>query len=245
MYFDDLQFQDNRANIKTAKQPGKSLMNDGLEFSSLSDQVYAYLRRQMNEGDLLPGSTINIGEIANQLGISKTPLRDALIHLEIEGFVTILPRRGVRVNKLKIEDVKDAYDAVGLVESFIVVECIDKITSRHIKKLEMLNEKMITDIKNDNFSQLFKTNLEFHGVYLNISDNELLKKFIHPIKHRLYDFPRKNYLAEWEMRNCEEHQQFIDSLKAADGAEAARLLKDVHWSFEFQKDFIYAFYGTR
>lgn len=220
-------------------------MNGGLKFSSLSDQVYAYLRRQMNQGDLLPGSTINIGEIANQLGISKTPLRDALIHLELEGFVTIIPRRGVRVNQLTIEDVKNAYDAVGLVESFIIIECIDKITSSHIKKLETLNNKMIADINDNNFSQLFKTNLEFHNVYLNISDNELLKKFIHPIKHRLYDFPRQNYIPEWEIRNSEEHKQFIDCLKEGNATEAAQLLKDTHWSFESQKDFIYAFYGAK
>jgi DNA-binding GntR family transcriptional regulator len=220
-------------------------MSDGLKFSSLSDQVYAYLRRQMNQGDLLPGSTINIGEIANQLGISKTPLRDALIHLELEGFVTILPRRGVRVNQLTIEDVKNAYDAVGLVESFIIVECIDQINSTNIKKLESLNNKMISDIENNNFSHLFKTNLEFHNLYLNISDNELLKKFILPIKHRLYDFPRQNYIQEWEMRNCEEHQQLIDYLKEGNSAGASSILKDVHWSFEYQKDFIYAFYAAK
>ena len=220
-------------------------MNSGLKFSSLSDQVYAYLRRQMNQGDLLPGSTINIGEIAKQLGISKTPLRDALIHLELEGFVTILPRRGVRVNQLQIEDVKNAYDAIGLVESFIIVECIDKITSAHIKKLETLNVKMIKDIEKNNFSRLFKTNLEFHNVYLDISDNELLKKFIFPIKHRLYDFPRQNYIPEWEMRNCQEHKQFIESLKTGNAVEAASILKDTHWSFDFQKDFIYAFYGAK
>jgi len=220
-------------------------MNSGLKFSSLSDQVYTYLRRQMNQGDLLPGSTINIGEIANQLGISKTPLRDALIHLELEGFVTILPRRGVRVNQLQIEDVKNAYDAIGLVESFIIVECIDKITSAHIKKLESLNNKMIKDIEKNSFSELFKTNLEFHNIYLDISDNELLKKFIFPIKHRLYDFPRQNYIAEWEMRNCQEHKQFIESLKAGNASDAASILKETHWSFEFQKDFIYTFYGAK
>lgn len=220
-------------------------MNGGLKFSSLSDQVYAYLRRQMNQGDLLPGSTINIGEIASHLGISKTPLRDALIHLEVEGFVTILPRRGVQVNQLTIEDVKNAYDAIGLVESFIVQECIHKITSSHIKKLETLNNNMIRDIQENNFSQLFKTNLEFHNIYLDISNNELLKKFIFPIKHRLYDFPRQNYIPEWEMRNSQEHKQFIESLKAGNATEAASILKETHWSFDFQKDFIYAFYGAK
>jgi DNA-binding GntR family transcriptional regulator len=219
-------------------------MDGQLEFSSLSEQVYSYLRRQMNQGNLIPGSTIHIGDIARQLGISKTPLRDALIHLELEGFVEILPRRGVLVKKLNIHDVKNAYDAVGLVEAFIVSSCIDRIESSHIKKLEELNETIISDIKKKDFSRLFSTNLKFHNVYLDISDNEPLKKFILPIKHRLYDFPRQNYISEWELNNCEEHRQFIACLKQSDGEGAAKILKDIHWSFEYQKDFIYQFYGV-
>jgi len=217
-------------------------MNSALKFSSLSDQVYDHLRQRMNQGDLLPGSTINIGEIAKQLGISKTPLRDALIHLELEGFVTILPRRGVKVNALTIEDVENAYDAVGLVESFIIKECIDKITPAHIQQLEDLNGKMLADIKRENFTHLFENNLKFHNIYLDISTNEMLKGFILPIKHRLYDFPRQNFIKEWELRNCAEHEEFITYLKEVDGDRASAILKDTHWSFKVQKDFIYAFY---
>jgi DNA-binding GntR family transcriptional regulator len=218
-------------------------MNSGLKFSSLSDQVYDHLRRQMHQGDLLPGSTINIGEIANQLGISKTPLRDALIHLELEGFVTILPRRGVKVNELTIEDVKNAYDAIGLTEGFIVRQCIDKITSAHIQQLESLNQQIREDIRRDNFSKLFKNNLAFHNIYLHVSTNEMLKRFILPIKHRLYDFPRQNFIKEWELRNCDEHDQFITYLKDGDAQRAASILQDTHWSFEVQKDYIFAFYN--
>ena len=220
-------------------------MNSALKFSSLSDQVYGYLRRQMNTGELIPGSTINIGEIAKQLGISKTPLRDALIHLELEGFVSILPRRGVQVNELTIADVKNAYDAIGLIESFIISTCIDRITPVHIQKLEELNMQMIEDIQVGDFSDLFEKNLEFHNVYIGVSDNEMLKKFIMPIKHRLYDFPRKNYIKEWELRNSEEHAQFIKLLKQGNASEAGSILKDKHWCFEAQKDFIYTFYQGR
>jgi DNA-binding GntR family transcriptional regulator len=218
-------------------------MDGALKFSSLSDQVYNHLRRQMNRGDLLPGSTINIGEIANQLGISKTPLRDALIHLELEGFVTILPRRGVKVNKLTIEDVQQAYDAIGLAEGFIVRQCIDKFTSAHIQALEALNLQMREDINSEDFTKLFEHNLTFHNIYLDVSSNEMLKKFILPIKHRLYDFPRKNYIKEWELRNCGEHDKFISYLKDGDGKRAASILQDTHWSFEVQKDFIFTFYN--
>ena len=220
-------------------------MNGALKFSSLSDQVYDYLRRQMNKGELIPGSTINIGEIAKQLGISKTPLRDALIHLELEGFVSILPRRGVQVNELTITDVKNAYDAIGLVESFIVTTCIDKITPAHIQQLEELNMQMIEDIQAGDFSDIFEKNLEFHNVYIEVSDNAMLKKFIMPIKHRLYDFPRQNYIKEWELRNSEEHAQVIEFLKQGNGIEAGAILKGKHWSFETQKDFIYTFYQGR
>ena len=150
----------------------------------------------MATGNMLSGSNINITSIAKQLGISKTPLRDALIHLEVEGFVTILPRKGVVVNKLTIDDVRHAYDAIGIVESSIVLACQEKITAKHIKKLKDLNEKMISDIQKEDFSHYFETNLLFHEVYLQLSDNPLLKKFILPIKQRLYDFPRQNYNRE-------------------------------------------------
>ncbi|MCP4114084.1 MAG: GntR family transcriptional regulator [Desulfobacteraceae bacterium] len=209
----------------------------------LREQVYTYLRQQMNLGALIPGSTINLGEIAKQLGISKTPLRDALIHLEIEGFVTIIPRRGVRVNLLELRDVKNAYDTIGVIENSIILDCFESINRSHISQLEELNNKMVSDIKKNDFNRLFDLNLRFHDVYLNVSDNDYLKKFIIPIKQRLYDFPRKNYIKEWEIRNCEEHRLLIDHIKAGCAEDAAKILKDVHWSFDYQKDFIKEFYN--
>ncbi len=59
--------------------------------ASLREQVYRYLRDQMHLGNILPGSSLNLNQISQQLGISKTPLRDALIQMESEGFVTIYP----------------------------------------------------------------------------------------------------------------------------------------------------------
>ena len=216
-----------------------------LNVLSLREQVYAYLRQQMSLGVLIPGSTINIGQIASQLGISKTPLRDALIHLEVEGFVTILPRRGVCVNVLTLGDVKNAYTAMGMVEASIVMDCFDRIDPSHISKLEKLNETMIQDVEKNYYERLFNTNVEFHNVYLDISNNDLIKKFILPTKQRLYDFPRQNYIKEWEIKNCEEHQQFIECLKKGKPEKAAKVLKDVHWSFEYQKKFIKKFYNMK
>ncbi len=220
-------------------------MSQTLKYASLSEHVYRYLRRQMNNGTLTPGSTINIGEIAKQLGISKTPLRDSLIHLECEGFVTILPRKGVLVNKLSMDDVEKAYDSIGLIEAYIVKESIEKITPTCIQELEKLNQKMTAEILAGDFTNLFESNLEFHNTFLKVSDNEMLKRFILPIKHRLYDFPRHNFIAEWELRNGKEHAKLIECLKNKDGDGAARILREEHWSFSFQKKFIHAFYQEK
>ncbi len=216
-----------------------------LQYSSLSEHVYLYLRKQMNSGNLTPGSTINIGAIAKELGISKTPLRDALIHLECEGFVTILPRRGVLVNELSIEDVRKAYDAIGLIEAHIIRESVGLITTAQIDRLEKINQKMSNEINTGDFTNLFESNLEFHHTFLEISDNDMLKNFILPIKHRLYDFPRHNFIPEWELKNGEEHTRIIECLKHGNGVEAARILQEEHWSFTFHQDYILSFYKVK
>ncbi|MDD9302021.1 MAG: GntR family transcriptional regulator [Desulfobacter sp.] len=219
-------------------------MKPRLNILSLREQVYEYLRTEMVTGILVPGSAINLNKIAQQLGISKTPLRDALIHLELEGFVTILPRRGVMVNALTLEDVKNAYDSIGIIEAAIVLDTYHRIKPAQITRLERLNQQMRKDIENDNFSNLFKTNLAFHDVINHLSDNPLLEKFILPIKHRLYDFQGQSYIPEWEMRNCDEHDQYIEFLKQKNPEAAAGVLKDIHWSYKVQESYIKQFYAT-
>jgi len=218
-------------------------MKSQLFVLSLREQVYEYLRNEMTTGSLAAGSIINLNKIAKQLGISKTPLRDALIHLEIEGFVTILPRKGVMVNTLGLNDVKNAYGAIGIIEAAVVLDCFDRITLAHISRLEELNDRMIKDVQNNDFSRLFQTNLAFHNVFNTLSDNPLLTKFILPIKHRLYDFQGQSF-CDWELKNCEEHSLFINFLKQENPRSAAKILKDFHWSYAVHEAFIKKFYAT-
>ena len=213
-----------------------------LNTKSLREQVYDYLRDEINNRKLLPGAFINLNQISEQLGISKTPLRDAIIQLEIEGFVTILPRRGVTVKKLTLDEVKDAYEVVGALEGSVILNVFDKIKSSHITKMEKLNTAQLDALAHEDYDNYYKSNLAFHGVFLNLSENKTLLQMITPFKQRLYDFPRRGYVKEWEMNNCNEHQQFIELVKQKDRQGAARIIRDVHWSFAVQEKFIRRFY---
>jgi DNA-binding GntR family transcriptional regulator len=213
-----------------------------LNTKSLREQVYEYLRDQIQSQKLLPGATINPNEISKQLGISKTPLRDAIIQLEIEGFVTILPRRGVTVKKLTLQEIKDSYEIVGALEASVVLNEFDKITQSHISQMEKLNADQKAALEKKNYEKYYRLNLDFHNIFNSLSDNKTLMQLIMPFKQRLYDFPRRGYIREWEMNNCDEHNQFIELVKNKDRMGAANLMRDVHWSYAVQEKYILQFY---
>lgn len=162
-----------------AKNPKKS--EAFFEVRSLREQVYEYLRNEMYHGRMEPGSFINLKDISQRLGISKTPLRDALIQLECEGFVNILPRRGVLIKKLTIEDVKNILMVVGALESAVILSVFDKIGPKQINRLEALNRKMIAAVEREDFATYYRLNIDFHNVFLDLNENTDLQRIVTPL----------------------------------------------------------------
>jgi DNA-binding GntR family transcriptional regulator len=217
-----------------------------INLSSLKDQVYEYLRHQMKIGAIRPDSVINMDSTSKKLGVSKTPLRDALLQLEMEGFVTILPRRGVIVNKLTLQDIKDYYQILGALESTAIIAVSESLKPSDIKKMEKLNQGMKSAIERDNFDAFYERNLAFHDVYINKAGNRMLRRTVDILKKRLYDFPRrKGYIKEWEETSIKEHQQLVNLLAESKFLDAANFIRDVHWSFKVQKKFIKKYYPLK
>jgi len=214
-----------------------------LKLESLREQVYQYLRARIAGGRILPGAPINLNEISQRLGISKTPLRDAIIQLECEGFVTILPRRGVVVNQLTLADIQNALEIIGALEGAVINAVFDQLSAPHIAILERLNADNIAAIHEMDYDKYYHLNIAFHDVFLNLSHNQDLYRIIMPLKQRLYDFPRRSYIKEWELINCREHAQFIECIKTGDRRGAVGLWINSHWSFTAHETFIRRFYA--
>jgi len=219
------------------------MKNNIFNTKTLKEQVYDYLREKIQKCEIKPGSTINLKTTSEKLGISRTPLRDALIKLEMEGFVSIEPRKGITVNPLTYEDIKNYYQIIGALESSVLINSSIKIKKNHIKKMENLNNKMKKAIENNNFNLYYENNLKFHNIYLKLSDNKELLTIVDAKKKRLYDFPRKKgFVKEWETSSIGEHQKIIDFIDKQNYKKAAKYLRDVHWSFDVQKNFILEYY---
>jgi DNA-binding GntR family transcriptional regulator len=222
-------------------------MGSLLDVRSLRQQIYEYLQQEIQAGRLVPGSLINLKEISELLGVSKTPLRDAIIQLECEGFVSILPRRGVLLKRLTLEEIRDVLEIVGALECTVLRTVFDQITPRRIAQMETLNNQMRQCIQEKSFEefdpQYYALNIAFHNVFLELSPNTTMKPLLTTMKQRLYDFPRIAYMKEWEWSNCDEHDRFIEYIRKGDKGGAAMFWQETHWGFEAQKSYIRKYYG--
>ncbi|MBN2433573.1 MAG: GntR family transcriptional regulator [Acidobacteria bacterium] len=219
--------------------------NTILSVKSLKEQVYDYLRHQLSEGALRPGAAIHLDATCRKLGISKTPLREALIMLEMEDFVTIRPRRGVFVNELTLDDILDYYQLIGALESTALLAASPRLAPADIRHMADLNRWMNAALDDNDFDRYYRFNLEFHDTYIRASGNRRLIRAANTMKKRLYDFPRREgFVREWERSSVEEHRHIHELLAEGRPEEAARFVRDVHWSYSVQEKFILKYYAS-
>lgn len=211
--------------------------------ASLREQLYAYLKERIQSGGLEPGAAINLDRMSRELGISKTPLKEAIIKLECEGFVTALPRRGVQVRALTYPELKDYYEVIGYLESGVVAAVFEELRKPAIfKRLRQSNAEQVKALKRQDYDRYYHLNLEFHDIFLRLSGNRTLQELVVPLKKRLYDFPRQAYWDEWEQLNLDEHARFLGCIERGDRAGATGLIRDEHWGWKKHEPYFIKFY---
>lgn len=214
-----------------------------LQTRSLREQVYEYLRDEMTRGGLQPGAFLDLNDLAQRLGISRTPLREALLQLESQGFITVLPRRGFRLNPLTRDDIRHYYEIIGALEASTLKNFGAALGPADFTRMRELDAAMKEAVAAGAFDRFFDLNMAFHEIYLGRSDNKRLLAQVSLLKQRLYDWPRREGLLDtWEEQCLGEHEAFIRLLEQGRIAEAAAHLQDVHWSFEVQEKYINDYY---
>lgn len=211
---------------------------------TLSEQVRKYLKKQLESGLIRPGDKINEKNIAKNLKISRTPIREALIQLQTEGFIEIFPRKCIRVKKLSLKEIKAIYAVIGSLEAEAADIAVDKFTEGDISKMEELYHRMEKALAEDNFIKYMELNLRSHNLFINKCENGIFSNIIKQLKKRLYDFPRIIVtIPEWEKMLMKDHYNLIQLFKKRDKANIKRLIKEEHWNFERNYPFMIQKYG--
>jgi DNA-binding GntR family transcriptional regulator len=211
--------------------------------ATLREKVYNHLKKLIKARKLKSGEFIDLNLIGRELGMSRTPLRDALFQLESDGFITIYPRRGVMLNSLDLKTVRDIYEIVGALESAALLSAADKISDGDIAEMKRLDDEARACLDREDYEPLYRCNVAFHNVFLGKSRNEEMKRAARIQRERLYDFPEwRSLLSDWERSNLLEHAEIVRLLEGGDFKGAADYLRDVHWSYSVQEKYIRTYY---
>lgn len=204
-------------------------------FYLLRSQVYEHLREELKNQQLKPGMVVTINQLSEKLGIKRTPLRDALLQLQVEGFVTFLPQRGIQINELTPEDLENIYEVLGALDSRALLSVFDQITPDHIARMREINEEMYKTVKMTGISAYFDLNTAFHNVYLDMSKNDLLLNQINILRQRLFEFGTK---GEWVEKvrelNYIEHLRLLELIEVGDGKKVSDFVRDIHCAINWE-----------
>ena len=205
-----------------------NLNNSGLFGSLLRSQVYEYLRNELKNGNMKPGMFVSINQIMKNLDLSRTPLRDALLQLQTEGFVTFLPQRGIQINELSQQDIEYMYEMLGALDSRVLLSVFPRIGTPEIKKMKRLNQQMLGKISDSNFSRYWDINTAFHNTYLDLSFNIPILHQINIVRQRLFEFGKKDWSGKMREMNYTEHRTMIELFEKGNAVEAADYMRDEH-----------------
>jgi DNA-binding GntR family transcriptional regulator len=189
----------------------------------LADQVYEYLRAAILNGELPQGETISPARIAQELNVSATPVRHALLLLEADGLIDAEPRRWTRVASPPLELAREIYPLVAVLEAF-AVKSIRAIDAELIERLRNANEEFRAAADVADAAGCIRANDEFHDALVQASGNPTLLNVLRPIKARgqLLDsqFFRIDAPQSWR-----EHNEIIEALAARDRDRAAEIVQ--------------------
>lgn len=169
------------------------------EYLPLRDVVFNTLRQAILRGELKPGERLMEIALANRLGVSRTPIREAIRMLELEGLVIMIPRKGAQVAQITEQDLNDVLEVrLGLEELAVRFAC-ERITDEEIKELGLAVKEFEKKMREDDLSAQAEADVKFHEIIYGATHNRRLVQIINNIREQMYRY-RIEYLKDVESR---------------------------------------------
>lgn len=198
-------------------------MNGPIIQPVLYQQVADRLRDMIQQGRLQSGAWIDETRLTQELGISRTPLREALKVLVTEGLVRLEPRRGSFVNELSVKDLDDIFPLMAMLEGRCAYEAARKVRQQDLDRLEPLHAALQRHAQTPDIDRYYEVNAQIHEAIQELADNCWLSDLVSGLR-KLLSLSRFKSLAlpGRIQESCAEHMAIFAALKARDseGAEA-------------------------
>lgn len=206
------------------------------EYLPLRDVVFQTLRQAILRGELKPGERLMEIHLAQKLGVSRTPVREAIRKLELEGLVLMIPRKGAVVAEITVSDLEDVLEVRMALEELAVKNVCKRITEEHLAQLRTLAAEFRRTLYGNDVAACAQADMMFHDAIYEATGNSRLVQILNNLREQMYRY-RMEYLKDRQSHSIlvREHEEILRGLEEHNEELA---LKATCRHIERQRDYI-------
>lgn len=208
----------------------------------LRDSVYRTLRDAILKGELKPGARLMEMHLASEIGVSRTPVREAIRLLEKEGLAVTFPRKGAQVMRMTVKDLEDVLEIRNALDTMAARKACDNINDEVIKMLEKEMDIFEKAIETDEFRDIVESDERFHFIIYDAANNPRLTEIVTTLREQMYRFRYEYIKGKSALKQLfEEHMEILNALKNRDKDTVSDIMA-MHLSnqYEWVKNLIIA-----
>ncbi|WP_132243272.1 GntR family transcriptional regulator [Marinisporobacter balticus] len=192
-------------------------------YRPLRDVVFENLRNAILNGDLKPSERLMEVQIAEQLGVSRTPVREAIRKLELEGLVIMVARKGAYVADVSIKDILDVLEVRSVLEGLAASLAAERMAEEELEKLELISYHFKRCLESGDTDGMIEKDMQFHDAILYSTRNAKLIQISQGLQEQVQRF-RITYFVEYNQSKevLSEHQQILESIANRDAEKAQK-----------------------
>ncbi len=205
-------------------------------YKPLREIVFESLREAIMEGNLKPGERLMEVQLAEKLGVSRTPVREAIRKLELEGLIIMVPRKGAYVADVSLEDILDVLEIRQSLEGLAAKLASNRITDKEIVQLKETEEECRKNLEENNLDGFIENDIKLHDIIFKATRNRKLITLSDSLREQVYRF-RVTYMKNQHhsVKIAKEHENIVNSIENRD-QKNARKYAELH--IKLAKDFM-------
>lgn len=192
---------------------------------SAKESAYNQIQQWIIDGTLQPGEKLNDSELAQALGISRTPVRESLQLLETEGFVQMFPGKATQVTEVEKESMKDLLPPLAALQALAAELAVDHLTTDVLDLLETTNDRFAKAIHSENYYAALKIDEEFHQIIVDIANNPYIHRIIAHLQAHVRRLFFHNSIVLTE-KSIEEHAKIIELMNNSNKEALSPIMKE-------------------
>lgn len=206
-----------------------------LQRTFVREEAYQILRKWIIEGRLAPGCPLKDKDLAEQFGVSRTPIREALLRLENEGLVQAKPNCSTQVSPINLHQAQHFYSLVWTLECLALEQAFEHITPAHVQLMDQVNQQLQKMLRGRDRMGAVEADNEFHAIFIRLCQNEELQQILETLKQKIRRMEIHYFDKVHDVeRSCEEHLHLIEALKHKNQTEAIKAVEQ-NWKASFER----------